>query len=764
MVTRRRDKTIGHIHTDPRIIYQVDAQESLEVGQLVYLDCDGIFKPALAVPGKSQVAGVVWSFEGPHHFYLHQGDGPMLYRFPLTPEFFTTDSNGRVQEDSPEPTKIPGKLGQELYLSDTVPGGITHVAPTGLDVCKVIVGKKMAYGFLYHTEPPECCQDIIEIYCGEESDIGTTTPLSFMSAYTASSLAFDCACASGAESGLFFVSPSCLGIEELSCAGTFDTFDPEYRFVGVLDGTSISATGTGTFQNGSFVTGSLSTSAESFGPATLSVSGGSFTSIETLDISGNAVAFDGTLELINGEDSNGCDDLTITQIDDNTWKVTGFVTSIGYNLYARTDNGSVYSIAVTCDPQSLAGPPGPPGPVGPPGPIGPEGPFGPQGPQGDDGPQGPPGPPGIDGKDGNDGVCLECVETLEYDSCGLQLEETETGAILKNTGLIDVSTDCAPPIGLGALVFVNGMSKELDENNCNVLKYSTTNLTFGSPDAEDPDKRLNEDADCTSVSNPFDVPVTINASTLVTANPCKNTVISGMGTAKISHHHSIKFEENDVASCTIIQDVDCEGQGNGLIEHTFKTSRLQDIINFNFAENEGDLDCLGNGSDCDSSVGGFGAAVVMTGIDWENGANGDSCNLDIKRAKIPGIRFGPTCNECDYHLIQDISFNEENCTLDVVVTGVDYPYTFITDEEVNQSGTLCEFVYAIELEDNLGECGRDLNIKWKTASIGIEVRDGEGTDGIGCAVTDIRVGECEGGKLVLELIKGDPCCVYSEDA
>jgi len=164
MSISRRDKTTGHFHTDPVLIYQINAKNTLEIGQIVYQDTDGDYKPALACENKSVISGIVWEFQGDNYFYLKQSDAPMMYRFPLTKDFFTLDINGKVQDDSPDPTKIPGNFGQLLYLSDIIPGGLTHVPPTTEGSCKVIVGKKQKYGFLF--QPVErTCHQYVGAFC-----------------------------------------------------------------------------------------------------------------------------------------------------------------------------------------------------------------------------------------------------------------------------------------------------------------------------------------------------------------------------------------------------------------------------------------------------------------------------------------------------------------------------------------------------------------------------------------------------------------------
>lgn len=167
MSTRRRDKTVGHYHIDPKLIIQEDASSTLEVGMMVYLDSDGLYKPAVAIPTepeKSNVCGIVWDFEGPDQFYLRQGATPLMYRHPLGPDWFEKDSNGRVREEAPSPSLIPGDMGAYLYLSPSNPGYLTHIPPYEdqstqcecNELCSVVVGIKQQYGWFYDPSVNTC--------------------------------------------------------------------------------------------------------------------------------------------------------------------------------------------------------------------------------------------------------------------------------------------------------------------------------------------------------------------------------------------------------------------------------------------------------------------------------------------------------------------------------------------------------------------------------------------------------------------------------
>jgi hypothetical protein len=151
-----RDTTISHFHTDPKLISQIGCKFSLKVGQFVYLDHDGIYKLALssATEIESNVQGYVWSFLDNDNFYLKIGIGPAFYRFPLESDFFDTDINGNVIENQVKNLKVPGNLGDRIWLSETVPGEIQSFRPSSYPVC---LGFKTAYGFMYRPDVIFCC-------------------------------------------------------------------------------------------------------------------------------------------------------------------------------------------------------------------------------------------------------------------------------------------------------------------------------------------------------------------------------------------------------------------------------------------------------------------------------------------------------------------------------------------------------------------------------------------------------------------------------
>jgi hypothetical protein len=150
-----RDKTIGHFHIDPVFVPQVSAADTLEAGQILYLDNDGLYKPALAVEDKQiNIVGIVWDIT-PTGFYLRTTPGPMQYRLPLPASYFNLDVNGRPDENNPNTAKIPGNFGQKLYLSETIPGGLQLDKPA----FAVIVGYKTKYGFIYRPDLAQCCEE-----------------------------------------------------------------------------------------------------------------------------------------------------------------------------------------------------------------------------------------------------------------------------------------------------------------------------------------------------------------------------------------------------------------------------------------------------------------------------------------------------------------------------------------------------------------------------------------------------------------------------
>jgi len=166
MAISQRDKTISHFHTDPKFIAQPLSSQILSVGQFVFLDTDGVYKPAIsnATEQMANVIGYVWSLEA-DGFYLKMGYGPMEYRFPI-----------------PLTLEVPGNLGDEVYLSATVPGGMQTTAPTGYPL---VVGYKTDYGMLYRACPTFCCIPPI-------SGAPEVFPIGFFSVYQVFSYAYSC--------------------------------------------------------------------------------------------------------------------------------------------------------------------------------------------------------------------------------------------------------------------------------------------------------------------------------------------------------------------------------------------------------------------------------------------------------------------------------------------------------------------------------------------------------------------------------------------
>jgi hypothetical protein len=147
-----KDKTISHYHTDPKLIEQENIGLVFTPGQLLYLDDDGVYKLAIATSEKeSNVIGMVWSILGPNHIYLKVEPTPCQYDLPLGENWFNVSGDGKVVINSPNDSKIPGSIGQILFLSETVAGGIQDEAPN-IAGSTFIVGYKTKYGFLYRPE------------------------------------------------------------------------------------------------------------------------------------------------------------------------------------------------------------------------------------------------------------------------------------------------------------------------------------------------------------------------------------------------------------------------------------------------------------------------------------------------------------------------------------------------------------------------------------------------------------------------------------
>lgn len=338
MSTRRRDKTIGHFHTDPKLIEQLNAQSELEIGQVVYQDNTGKYLPAEACVDKSLVCGFVWDFEGPNHFYLKQGDTPLMYRFPLTKDFFLLDANGKVREDSPNPTKIPGNYGKNLYLSDTNPGWYTHVPPTSVGSCRVIIGKKQKYGWLYQPQENFCSQ-YVAAYCGGGL-------IGYFSNDSTSVISFDC-------SGCSTISVQLSG----SCQTTIDSIECNSAY-----GIEVNLT------DCDCVVPDVSASCDDL-------------TITVID--------DYSFEVSGFVSSAGY--ILTTTLSDGSIHVASLVCDPA---------GAIPGPPGPPGPAGPQGEPGPTGSAGPQGPQGPAGPQGPQGERGPRGARGPAGEDGINGNDG----------------------------------------------------------------------------------------------------------------------------------------------------------------------------------------------------------------------------------------------------------------------------------------------------------------------------------------------------------------------------
>lgn len=151
-----KDKTIGHIHTDPKLIIQPNCKSILSIGMLVYLNPNNeLYLPAISTDEEitSNVQGIIWNFVGDDKFLLKILPGPMEYRFPLPKEFFNISGN----TITPNITYIPGNYGDRLWLSETKPGRMQSNKPTFPNI-PLIVGYKTPYGFLYQPKYI-CCSD-----------------------------------------------------------------------------------------------------------------------------------------------------------------------------------------------------------------------------------------------------------------------------------------------------------------------------------------------------------------------------------------------------------------------------------------------------------------------------------------------------------------------------------------------------------------------------------------------------------------------------
>ena len=149
------DKTISHYHTDPKVINQQDIG-LYEPGTIMYLDAfSGYYKPAIANDFNSScVMGFIWQVYGANKVSLKTEFCHLQYGTPLW-ETWYNKIDGKVDPTSPNWHKIPGELGRQLYLSETVAGAVQANYPTG--GYKVIIGYKTLYGMIWRPENLTAC-------------------------------------------------------------------------------------------------------------------------------------------------------------------------------------------------------------------------------------------------------------------------------------------------------------------------------------------------------------------------------------------------------------------------------------------------------------------------------------------------------------------------------------------------------------------------------------------------------------------------------
>lgn len=135
---------------DLKFITQANANLILHVGDVVYLDNDGLYKPSIAISDKlSQIEGIIWRFVTNIGFWLLIEERDIKYRLPLSKKFFNYDESGRINEHSVS-AEIPGNVGDDLYVSETIPGGLQNTTPV---IYASIVGTKTETGFAFHPFP-----------------------------------------------------------------------------------------------------------------------------------------------------------------------------------------------------------------------------------------------------------------------------------------------------------------------------------------------------------------------------------------------------------------------------------------------------------------------------------------------------------------------------------------------------------------------------------------------------------------------------------
>jgi hypothetical protein len=139
------DKTKNHFHIDIKYIDQIP--NGLNQGQFVYVDTTGEYKLAISSTDKSKsnVQGVVWSLLE-SGFFIKTSFGPLKYREPFGPEYYNKDENGNAIELEPISSLIPGDLGDRLWLSSVIPGGMQT------QESNILLGYKTNFGMIYRPE------------------------------------------------------------------------------------------------------------------------------------------------------------------------------------------------------------------------------------------------------------------------------------------------------------------------------------------------------------------------------------------------------------------------------------------------------------------------------------------------------------------------------------------------------------------------------------------------------------------------------------
>lgn len=134
---------------DPKLIYQLNAINTLQIGQLVYLDLnDNEYKPAIASSLQASFArGYVTGFFGNDKFYLQSDISFASYNDPLPDSWYNYyPATSIVNPLDVKITKVPGNVGDALYVSESISGSFQSTIPSG-NVS--LVGYKTLGGFMF---------------------------------------------------------------------------------------------------------------------------------------------------------------------------------------------------------------------------------------------------------------------------------------------------------------------------------------------------------------------------------------------------------------------------------------------------------------------------------------------------------------------------------------------------------------------------------------------------------------------------------------